>query len=43
MALEGWLNKIRYVFYYFEKDTPGTWEYTLNCRKILTPAVVKGI
>ena len=31
MALEGWmLNKIRYVFYYFEKDTPGTWEYTLE-------------
>ena len=34
MALDGWmLFKIRYVFYYFEKDTPGAWEYNLELKE----------
>ena len=34
MALDGWmLFIIRYVFYYFEKDTPGAWEYNLELKE----------
>lgn len=34
MALDGWmLYKIRYVFYYFEEDTPGAWEYNLELKE----------